>query len=219
MAAIGHQWADITAEEGVGELQLVSQLDRLASQRHPNNGWRAPNAFGSDRGIAIGSASLQSLITYQTIQERIDSAEAVQSINVALAERMLVLEDLLGIQAAIVEDLQAWIAEDFSRLQVARAFSEIALVEADGTVIPNSRFLKILVHNWGDYIAAHRGGTIEEIVAFCGAQARLNLIYEQNILVLRREGPVRRLYGIAVRACPAAAVIAPLVSHYASLGR
>ncbi len=214
MAAIGHRWDRIAVEDGVGELRLVDELTGLTERVHPEHVWRAPTAFGAETAIPISAESADTLNDYQTIQERADSDRAIRKTNLGVSRRMDVVEDLIGLQAAVTRDLQDWIDEDRKRLSLIRAFSEIALVGTDGRMIPNSRFLKILLHNWAEYFVGFDPMPIGELIRRCTNQSRLELVYEQNIAVLRKENQGRMFYGVAVRHCPAAAILGPLLTHY-----
>ena len=216
MSSIGRDWDAIAAEDGVGELALVASLERFANRRNPAHALRAPSAYGAERGIALSAGSIRSLSEYQVIQERPESEADVHHINTKLAARTKTIEELIGIHITMVADLQRWFDADPERWATVRAFREIALVNADGKVVPNSRFLKILMHNWGEFIASHPVANIADVVSFCTSEARLNRIFEQNILVLRRHEKVWTLFGIAHRSCPAAASLGSLISRYSN---
>ena len=173
------------------------------------------NAKYSD-GVAVDGDIASILVLYQSLQERFESNDEICRINESIEKRPELIPTILRVQQEICYVLNKYIDEDRTRLRDIIAFGEIALYDDKKEVcIPSSRFLKIIIHNWGRYFSElNPNDSVRDVVKHALTRALEDELYFQRICIFRNNNDVIKLYGIVPKVCPARTVVGRLVSQY-----
>jgi hypothetical protein len=174
------------------------------------------NPLVSTGGILVSSETQRLLTAYQNLQERFESPEEIAKVNNFITKRTDVLEAILGIQIALCEKIKSFLSARPDLRGASLAFSEIAMVNDDSsiTAVPNSRFLKIVLHNIGKYFLEVSGQSPAHILNHAFRRALENNIYVQSNFLFRRYGDKTLCHGVIVKACPARLSIGRIFEHY-----
>jgi len=167
--------------------------------------------------LLIPDALWHAAVAYQDLQERVDSVEEVRRLNSLVKLRPEILEGILGIQVRLCEMLELFLQEnpDFKGGRIA--FSEVALWNEElGEMIPSTRLLKILIHNWGRYFLERPNSSLNAMLRHAVCRALEDEIYRQDIFIFRRGEDGMRLFGVASKVCPARTAVGKMMLHYLS---
>lgn len=171
----------------------------------------------AQEGVAISDELWHLAVSYQDLQERCDSIEEVRSINALVHSRPEMLAELLGIQLKLFRAIELFLETNPQYRGANISFSEVALWdEATGEMIPSTRFLKIILHNWGVYFLEKPNASLDVMLRHGIYRALEDEIYQQNIFIFRRPQDVMRLYGVVSKVCPARLAVGKMVMHYLS---
>jgi len=167
-------------------------------------------------GTIVSETLQDELTAYQNIQEKFESSEQINAVNEFLERRLDLIEDILGIQQALCLCVQDLVKKNPEMLKYTRAFSEIVLFPVDGAFnfFPSSRFLKVILHNWGGYFLEAKNKSNAEILRHSIHRALQDGVYLQNIFIFRKNDDNIRLHGIKPIICPAREAVGKMVSHY-----
>jgi hypothetical protein len=173
--------------------------------------------YVSEDGLFIPDDLWHTAVSYQDLQERVDSVEDVKRFNEFIAARQDILSNILGIQVRLCETIELFLNEnpDFKGGRIA--FSEVALWnERTGEMTPSSRFLKILIHNWGIYFLERPNSSCDVMLRHAVCRALEDEIYKQDIFIFRRFEDKIRLHGVVLKVCPARLAVGKMILHYLS---
>jgi hypothetical protein len=128
-----------------------------------------------------------------------------------------IAELILGIQISLCEVLKSIQAKDeewFENNSIA--YEEIATVDNNNQIIPNSRFLKILIHNLGEYLVTSPQNIKTETLLFEALQKALseNIFYQKICVFRTTDNQHIRFDGIADKVCPARSPLAKICLSY-----
>lgn len=173
--------------------------------------------YSSEDGLLIPDDLWHAAVSYQDLQERVDSVEEVKRFNEFIVLRQDILSSILGIQARLCEMIELFLNENPEFKGGRIAFSEVALWD-DGTdeMTPSSRFLKILVHNWGMYFLERPNSSFDVMLRHAVCRALEDEIYKQDIFIFRRFEDKIRLHGVVSKVCPARLAVGKMILHYLS---
>lgn len=168
-------------------------------------------------GLLIPDDLWHAAVSYQDLQERVDSVEEVKRFNEFIASRKDILSNILGIQVRLCEMIELFLNENPNFKGGRIAFSEVALWdERTGEMTPSSRFLKILIHNWGMYFLERPNSSCDVMLRHAVCRALEDEIYKQDIFIFRRFEDKIRLHGVVSKVCPARLAVGKMILHYLS---
>lgn len=166
------------------------------------------------QGIIITPETKDFFVQYQNMQERFESPQEVQRANKILSDRPEIIRSILGIQKKICEFLKLEVEKNPQLKESSIAFGEIALFDNTTDLIPSSRFLKIILHNWGKYFGEDPTMSVSAILKLAINSALKEEIYFQNIAIFKTENNHLILKGITPKVCPARTLIGRMINHY-----
>jgi hypothetical protein len=144
------------------------------------------------------------MLDFQDMQERFESEEDVEALN-NLPQLKKMLEIILGIQMSIVKVLDAVRQSDpewFVSNSVA--FEEFAILDEQGSMVPSSRLLKLIVHNMGHLFTGFEDEVPPETILFNAFSKALRTdVFHQKICVFKKVGDKFILDSIVDKVCPA----------------
>jgi hypothetical protein len=200
------------------EHTVESVFDELANNMKndsPNRLQETLIDVDSSLGFPVSVEIRDSLVLYQSLQERFESNEQIESVNDFFNHRPDVVEAILGIQNDLCQKINLFIEKNPGMENSTVAFSEVAFVsENDNSVSPSPRFLKIITHNWGSYFIDKPDAPVEQLLSTAITRALEDEIYRQYIFVFRSGNESLKLHGIAPKVCPARTSIGHMIKHY-----
>lgn len=155
---------------------------------------------------------VQNFIEYQMIQERPDSAEPIILFNEIMKSRPDIVVQILRVQSQIFTVLKELLESDEQLKHEDLAFSEIGYID-DGVLYPNSRFLKIVTNNLGQFFHRYKQKTANEILYDSSLDAEKNGLFNQHLFLFDKKGDNYRLKEVDNKACPAVKSIGPMIRH------
>jgi len=194
---------------------LFDELANTLENNSPNRLQESLTDVDNSPGFQISVDVRDSLVLYQSLQERFESKEQIEAVNDFFIHRPDVIEAILGIQSKLCQEINGFIYLNPGMENSSVAFSEIALVsEKDCSVSPSPRFLKIITHNWGSYFLDKPDSTVEQLLSAAITRALEDEIYRQYIFVFRSSNEALKLHGITPKVCPARTHIGHMIKHY-----
>lgn len=173
--------------------------------------------YSQEDGIPVSDEVWRLSVLYQDLQERCDSVDKIRSFNALINSRPEIVPDLLGMQMHLCDAINLFLVENPEFAGSSIAFHEIALWDTDvNKVIPSTRFLKIILHNWGIYFLEKPHSSIDVMLRHAIYRALEDELYHQNIFIFRRVDGVMRLYGTAFKVCPAKLAVGKMMLHFLS---
>ncbi len=104
------------------------------------------------------------------------------------------LEDILGIQVRLCEIIQLFLEENPELRGGRIAFSEVALWDEEpNEMVPSTRLLKILVHNWGKYLLERSNSSLDVMLRHAVCRALEDEIYRQDFFCSDKPHAMQRI--------------------------
>ena len=122
------------------------------------------------------------------------------------------MQQILKIQSQLCTVLQELLNEDQQLQHESLAYSEIGYV-VEGKVQPNSRFMKVLTNNYGQFFHKYRSKSANEILHSASLDAENEQMFTQRLFLFKQDNEKYSLKDVDSRACPAIKTIGPMVRH------
>lgn len=155
---------------------------------------------------------VNSFFEYQSMQERPETADPIILFNEIIQSRPDIVQQILKIQSQLCTVLQELLNEDQQLQHESLAYSEIGYV-VDGKVQPNSRFMKVLTNNYGQFFHKYRNKAADEILHCASLDAESEQLFIQRLFLFEQDNEKYSLKDVDSRACPAIKTIGPMVRH------
>lgn len=155
---------------------------------------------------------VQTLLDYQSIQERPENATPIIRFNSIIEKRPDIVHEILKVQSQVCTVLQELIDENPQYGHEEIAYSEFGFLH-EGKVVPNSRLLKVITNNYGPYFYKYEDESAAEILSKSSKDAEADRMFSQSIFLFQDNKSSFDLVGVDNRACPAINSIGPIIRH------
>lgn len=169
-------------------------------------------ALKQGEGVVISYEDFEVLKNFQDLQERFENVENIIELN-SFPKIKEIMELILGIQKCmldVLEKVKITDTEWFNSNSIA--FLEIAFEDENKKLVLSSRFLKLILHNIGEYLLKHKDEKSEAICLLESTKDALrDDVFHQKISLFQNTEEGIRFDGIVDKVCPARTAISKIM--------